>query len=495
MLSFINSKRWLVLFAAVFPLLIVAYHIYGNQYSPANDKVIEPENESVVLSTSFVEKPLPSEIEKQEESSNDDSIKYAASQVQRTITLNPVITEAENSSAKQQTYLVKELRPASINDYRIVFKHSFVAIGFVWNEGSFEYSFDGNNYFEPESVGDDRPETFNENASELIFPGRTISAIYIKTSYVSGLEINLLTPQAVEAGISDLNANYKGVTFTNLGIRSRQQWGADESKALWYPSYRKINKIIIHHTAGSNFANDWSAVVRSIYAYHAVSLDWGDIGYNYLIDPNGVIYEGRQGGEGVTGGHAYGSNNGSIGIALLGNFSEQSPTNEAMESLTSLIEEKSAIHGLNPVWGVNVLGHRDVNSTACPGNVFYSQLPSISNSLALNMENNMQDIITQRIASENVFSSWIREDHEIYGDLLITFNVINGTDPQVIRSKVPPFSSIQSINVNENRAHLRLHRYYQGEYLDLYRAKLLHLLFSLNPEVVDIEIVGDYFLL
>ena len=63
-------------------------------------------------------------------------------------------------------------------------------------------------------------------------------------------------------------------------------------------SIQKIKKIIIHHTATSKI-DDPEASVRAIYYYHAVSRGWGDIGYNYIVDQNGKVYEGRYGGDGV----------------------------------------------------------------------------------------------------------------------------------------------------------------------------------------------------
>src|SRR5437016_1926200 len=73
--------------------------------------------------------------------------------------------------------------------------------------------------------------------------------------------------------------------------------------------------------AGGNAATDWAAVVRSIWVLHVQGNGWNDIGYNYLIDPNGVLYEGRGGGDGVMGAHFSCVNSGTMGVALLGTFS------------------------------------------------------------------------------------------------------------------------------------------------------------------------------
>src|SRR3712207_1623660 len=82
-------------------------------------------------------------------------------------------------------------------------------------------------------------------------------------------------------------------------IYSRAQWGADESLMGWDPQYAPtIKAATIHHTAdGNNYAAaDVPAILRSMYAYHAVSRGWGDIGYNVIVDKFGRAWEGRTGG-------------------------------------------------------------------------------------------------------------------------------------------------------------------------------------------------------
>ncbi len=171
---------------------------------------------------------------------------------------------------------------------------------------------------------------------------------------------------------------------------TRAEWGADEQyrftadgKELWVPEYLQIQKFILHHTAGSDGGTDPAATVRGIYYFHAVVLRWGDIGYNFLIDPAGTVYEGRAGGDGVVGGHTYDSNNdlnynrGSVGIALLGNYEQDGsvPSAAMQESLTSLLAEKNRLHNISPTGssdflnGVipNIVGHGDVDATLCPG--------------------------------------------------------------------------------------------------------------------------------
>lgn len=192
-------------------------------------------------------------------------------------------------------------------------------------------------------------------------------------------------------------------------VFSREAWGADESlrfdgtTAVWPPVFQTVQKLVVHHTAGANgeTGDQAKATIRSIYYYHAVTQGWGDIGYNFLIDAAGVIYKGRStsttmtdtdvtgensSAQGVTAGHAYGFNSGSVGVALLGNFVSSLPAQAAQDALKSFLIGKASAHGLhpaqqslytNPVNGSqatfeNVPGHSEVpdNATECPGGTF-----------------------------------------------------------------------------------------------------------------------------
>lgn len=167
----------------------------------------------------------------------------------------------------------------------------------------------------------------------------------------------------------------------------------------WPPEYRTPVKFIIHHTVSPNGQDGYQAV-RAIYYYHAVTRGWGDIGYNFLIDYQGRIFEGRYGGEQdgqtVVGGHALQFNYGSIGIALIGTFSEVSPPPAMVNSLVEFLAWRGLRYGIGPyddgpLAGVDfpygVLGHRDVlpGHTVCPGQAAYDLLPEIRSRVAARM--------------------------------------------------------------------------------------------------------------
>ena len=194
-------------------------------------------------------------------------------------------------------------------------------------------------------------------------------------------------------------------------VISRAGWGCDESLMTWPPEFYPIQKLICHHTATQNRDPDPAATIRSIYYYHAVTQTWGDIGYNFLVDESGRIYEGRYSrpyptgayptgedatGKGVTGAHAYQFNSGTVGIALLGTLTSQDTTAAGRNGIEQMLAWKASTHGIdpngsnrytNPVTGAsttfaNIAGHRDVNATECPGGVFYQTLPTVRNDVA-----------------------------------------------------------------------------------------------------------------
>jgi len=198
-------------------------------------------------------------------------------------------------------------------------------------------------------------------------------------------------------------SKFKISSQTNsLNVITRQEWGANESyqydngQLIWEPEYYLPKKFVIHHTAGANANDNPAASVRAIYYYHAVERGWGDIGYNYLIDAQGNVYQGRDGGDGVVAGHAYMRNRNTIGIAILGCYQDASdPNNDSncntpdqltsatQAALNKLIAVKSREFNINPLGQSefhgeilpNVIGHKDVGHTVCPGNLIQDQLP------------------------------------------------------------------------------------------------------------------------
>ncbi|MEU8349926.1 FG-GAP-like repeat-containing protein [Streptomyces sp. NPDC048845] len=199
-------------------------------------------------------------------------------------------------------------------------------------------------------------------------------------------------------------------TVTQPPVISRAGWGADESMVEEPPTYiDRVDAAFVHHTVGSNSYScaESPALVRGIMAYHVQSEGWNDLGYNFLVDKCGQIFEGRGGGIDlpVTGAHTYGFNSYSTGIAVLGDFhgdpakgiAPGEPTRAALESVARVAAWKLGQYGGDPagevtltakgdtgVWETDeeatihrISGHRDGFATACPGTTLYAKLGEI----------------------------------------------------------------------------------------------------------------------
>ncbi|WP_329432723.1 peptidoglycan recognition protein [Streptomyces sp. NBC_01280] len=190
-------------------------------------------------------------------------------------------------------------------------------------------------------------------------------------------------------------------------ITSRAGWGADESLSPDPSEYNPdVKAIFVHHSDGTNDYScaDSASIVRGIYAYHTQTNGWNDIGYNFLVDKCGTIFEGRKGGveRPVLGAHTYGWNRESAGIAVLGDHTSTGATNAALASVARIAAWKLGQYNADPVSTVKltagatqtnyfgtsftagsqytfnrISAHRDGYNTQCPGSSLYGQLPTI----------------------------------------------------------------------------------------------------------------------
>jgi hypothetical protein len=165
------------------------------------------------------------------------------------------------------------------------------------------------------------------------------------------------------------------------------------------PTYIDVTHIIVHHSA-TNYSEgtDYKQVVYSYWDYHVNTHGWNDIGYNWLVDPNGIIYEGR--GDSVQGAHFSCMNGNTMGVCVIGNFETAIPTTQSLEALENLIAWEATDKGIDvmtssyhPPSQLNlqhISGHLDGNSatvgcpsgTLCPGMHLYNELPTIRNDIA-----------------------------------------------------------------------------------------------------------------
>ena len=174
-------------------------------------------------------------------------------------------------------------------------------------------------------------------------------------------------------------------------IYSRAQWGANERmRDQSAPSYGTVKTGFIHHTVNTNSytAAQVPALLRGIYAYHTQSRGWRDIGYNYLVDRFGRIWEGRYGGvnRAVVGAHTLGYNEVSFAMSAIGNYDIARPPAAVLTAYARLFAWKLSLYNIRAdatrLWVKNrylhgINGHRDVGQTACPGRYLYAQIPNI----------------------------------------------------------------------------------------------------------------------
>jgi hypothetical protein len=230
--------------------------------------------------------------------------------------------------------------------------------------------------------------------------GYEVNAPADVTDVVMHLVRETTSRQIVTQGVQPAGA-IVGTAGDPPPVVTRQEWGARD--ATTSPSYASaLRNAIVHHTVSSN---DYApeavpSILRGIQAYHMDANGWSDIGYNFLVDRYGRIWEGRGGGidKPVIGAHSAGFNTGSTGIAVIGDFRSVSPTAASVEAVATIAGWKLANAGTDPTGFVYqtslstenpkyaygetaflpaISGHRDSYSTECPGPALYALLPAI----------------------------------------------------------------------------------------------------------------------
>ncbi len=188
---------------------------------------------------------------------------------------------------------------------------------------------------------------------------------------------------------------FRSVTQTlRYPVISREDWGCPDNDPespyycngpFWFAYRNPISHIIIHHTATGTESENWEEDMRYVWTLHSTIRDdnpndgvqgWTDVGYNYVIDHDGNVYEGRYGGEGATGGHVGGHNVGTVGISLLGNYDEMTLGDEQYESLKELLTTLFIKYKIDPMefaydygggFSQRLSVHNHWSNTACPG--------------------------------------------------------------------------------------------------------------------------------
>jgi hypothetical protein len=191
-------------------------------------------------------------------------------------------------------------------------------------------------------------------------------------------------------------------SLPSVRVITRTEWGGDSVPPRGPADYGSVQMAFVHHTVTANGygPEDSAGIVLGIARYHRDSNGWNDLGYNFLVDVYGQVFEGRAGGidAAVVGAQAQGYNSLSTGVACIGTFTEVAQSEAGMDALARLIGWKLALHGVptqgqvtvtsgggaanrypagTPVTFERISGHRDGNATSCPGDVLYDQLADL----------------------------------------------------------------------------------------------------------------------
>ncbi|KAL6423447.1 hypothetical protein ACFW04_010203 [Cataglyphis niger] len=173
-----------------------------------------------------------------------------------------------------------------------------------------------------------------------------------------------------------MNISLFYIYFECPRIVSRSEWKARKRLDFQILSVTPTPYVVIHHGGIRKYCYDQescSAIVRSYQNFHMDDRHWWDIGYNFLIGEDGNAYEGR--GWDYVGAHAPGYNTQSIGICILGHFSDFLPNSAALKTLNALIDCGVSLGKISDKY--NVLGHRQARNTECPGQSFYEYVTTL----------------------------------------------------------------------------------------------------------------------
>jgi N-acetylmuramoyl-L-alanine amidase len=245
----------------------------------------------------------------------------------------------------------------------------------------------------------DKPMRFGFSAP--VWTGDATHVQYKLSQRVPGLRLHFVSVPSVKRRALAAQTT-QAAPGSPPAIQPRAAWGDEDCVPRDKPVYGDVQVAFVHHTVS---ANDYTAaevpsIILSICRYHRNSNGWNDVGYNFLVDKFGTLWEGRAGGidQAVVGAQAQGYNSHSTGIAEIGTHSDVPATPATLDAIARLIRWKLPLHGaptqgtvtltsgggsLNrygsgtPVTLERISGHRDGDNTSCPGDALYAQLPDI----------------------------------------------------------------------------------------------------------------------
>ncbi len=308
--------------------------------------------------------------------------------------ISSLIVNAQNyTSAKIDFFSL-----AGMKDSSIIFNENKSSIGIELSE-----AFAENNLLIEDENGNTYPVIFDSHDekgvfSELIIFDKPINKIKIKNQLLNDIKIalHLIYVKPIQINYAPLKQN---TLCPEPEFIPASVWRSGLPAPTGNRTIHRALHNIIHHSAGSNTDTNYTQTVRNIYIYHSQTQGYDDIGYNYVVAPNGQIYQGRdpQGlapTDEIFGAHFCAKNTGTMGICYLGNLNLVKPDPRAVNAIVDIIAYKISKEQLDPysfakhpltdpnAGNLNYIsGHRDGCATECPGDSLYLLIPKIKDSV------------------------------------------------------------------------------------------------------------------
>jgi len=183
-----------------------------------------------------------------------------------------------------------------------------------------------------------------------------------------------------------------------LKLIRRADWQSADPKEPY--TIHEPKAITIHHTAGklTTSLEDSISEIQFIQDYHQNAKGWNDIGYHFLVDSLGNIFEGRP--IKVVGAHVYMHNTNNIGISVMGNYHPPKNDQPSDKAINAIISIASYVANTYSVDKSSFYAHRDLGQTDCPGDILYSKIPEIKKAI-FESQNTVIDISTNVILPTN----------------------------------------------------------------------------------------------
>lgn len=262
-------------------------------------------------------------------------------------------------------------------------------------------STDGNIWSDWQQIenDDDAKPIKNKFYGSLSFFEKENKFMQFRTNAFSSLEkLTLIFISPGKTTKSQMNTNLQkaqapnSITIERPPFVNRKDWNCPQDEHVNSRSLTDVTHIIIHHSAAHTVASDYAAVVRAYWDLHVNGNGWDDIGYNWLVDPNGVLYKGRawksETEENILGAHNSGKNSNTAGICFIGHYVSSIPSDAGLNKIASISAFLCDKYGIDPIGksyhaaidktNDNITGHgQSGGGTACPGTQIINRMQTI----------------------------------------------------------------------------------------------------------------------